>query len=333
MNNKSDNLEYEIDLVKYSGILKKWIWLILAIVVISLTITWYVLSGKPKTYEVSMILEPPRWGLKDGQIQYLVPVDNLGARIAEGIFNQDIIKDQNMSENNNFNFKVNSSKVSGTVEVTIMQREGEQQQGLKMLNSLYRALASNYAGIIKQYTSNLDRDIMRTKSTIMTKRNEIELIMIKLKYLDEREAFLEKEIEEAKRDREELGKKRDSAIENKERRDDISKFLYTNIIQQSIQYYNQICNQLVDLKVDKKMLTLQANNIQGEITNLEAEEERIKNSMDNIGNVKMVQPPKISNIPIAVKNTRKMIMAGMVSLAFSFLLALSLEAIKNAKKS
>lgn len=316
--------DYEIDLVRYWKVFKKWLWLIILIVGISLLITWVTISRKPTILELSMVIEPPMLGYIGGQLQYMEGAEPLKAKISEGTFSKEIAADMGIAENDVGDFKASSSKATSLVTVIREETESRVGRGEQIMRSLEKALVNYYSGLLEQYKISLDNDIARIQNAIKVKSNEIEANKEKIKILEEKENMLQRDLDEIK----EVRKNTLLSTPPKEKEgqsEEIIRMLFTSIMQQNNQYASQLISQISSTRVEKTSAGAQNRNALAEIEALKMDLERQKKAKDYVRNIRVAQSP-VKNA-VETRKKQQLTLVGITSFICAFLFALFLDAV------
>ena len=291
------------DLKDYIRVMIKRKKIILAIFFVFVITTVVVNFCTPEVYKISMVVEPANFGVTDaGDILYIGSAENIRTKIKEGIFDSRIIRALDYPlKNTRFKFSTPRTDDPKLIKVSIEQTKDKMEAGLKILNQLFNELSNSYKDIIESKKNGIEKQISLISNNIISKNNEIKLCQEQLRVLQEREAKLVEEVKETKFNAEKLISERDVLLDKREKRDNISSLLYTATIQHGIAYFNQLNNQLFDLRTQKEGIVNEIKNIQSEINNLKIEIEHINLKKESIVNIKLVQEPEVLWYPIKPK--------------------------------
>lgn len=312
--------EEEIDLREYINIILKRKILILSIFFISVITTTVVNFLMPKSYEISMIIEPPKSGVTEkGEIIYLDSGPAFVEVIKTGVYNLKILekignKGLDISCINNINW----------VKVSLNINEKMLEQGKEVLNTLFELITSYYQKRVEHRKELIAMSINGVKNAIAIIENNIEKKKQELKILNERKVQLEKECNLISKNTQELLLQRDSLLKEP-MRDRISELLFATIIQQNIGYFNSLRNELSNLLIRKREGTIDIKNLRKEIENKNIEIEKINLAIDSISNITMIQEPTVSVYPIGPKRIRNIAIASILSLMFGVFLPFFME--------
>ena len=154
--------------------------------------------AKPKTYRVSMVLQPGILELKpDGKTIYTDSIPSLKDLIRSGSFNQKIIEAVGMPDGQKVlggvNFKVpkdDNRRISlqpKTVKVSYVTSNPE--YGVKALNALSRNLLQHYQNIVDMYKHNFDMRVKAKLKELVKTSNQIAAIKIQISKLTTENRF------------------------------------------------------------------------------------------------------------------------------------------------
>jgi uncharacterized protein involved in exopolysaccharide biosynthesis len=158
--------------------------------------------AKPKTYSVSMVLQPGIIELKpDGKTIYTDSISSLKNLIGSGAFNQKIIDEIGLPDGQkgfagiNFQVPKEDNRVRylrpelqpKTLRISSMTTDPE--HGVKALNALGQKLLQHYQSIINQYQQNFDMQIKAKLKDIEKTTNKIAAIKIEISSLTTQNRF------------------------------------------------------------------------------------------------------------------------------------------------
>jgi len=149
--------EDEIELMDYLLVIWKWKYLILAGTVICALIAYIISFTTPKPanrYRVDMILAPGVINIdKKGREVFIDSAQNIKALIESGAFNTEILSNLKSLTNQNaptaLQFKVDIQKNTNLMKISYETHED--QNGIKILAFLSKALLANHNGKIKLF--------------------------------------------------------------------------------------------------------------------------------------------------------------------------------------
>jgi len=107
--------------------------------------------------------------------------------------------------------------------------------------------------------------------------------------------------------------------------------LYSNEIQQSLQYYNELNELLSSKKIEEEDINLEIENKEEEIKQLENEIENLKERKGRIDYTQLIKEPTSSPSPVSPKKILIVLIAGILGLMIFTMLAFFLEYIEKQK--
>ena len=334
MQEQHQELEQEIDLREYIDVIIKRKKLILAIFFVSVIAVAVMSYIAPKTYEVSMLIEPPVIGINDsgGPVFADSPL-NMKARVDAGAFDLSVIKALELDpKKHETKLRISQPKDSTFLKIGFNKPESKTELGVKILNQLLNEMSNYYKSAIGFKKDDIDRQISVISNGIKNANNSIKLNEESLKIVETREKELTDELRSTKVNTEQLLIKRSVLLEKRVPADDISSLLYTNTIQQNIAYSNQQNNQLAEIKTKKEGMANTIKSLQNEINNSGITIEKLKAIKESIHNISLIKEPQVSFEPIGLCRLRTVILAGILSLTFGIFLAVVMESLKKSKK-
>jgi len=129
---------------------------------------------------------------------------------------------------------------------------------------------------IKTQRKDIDKQILIKLNDIERKKNNIKLNEANLKIIRERQKELLQEIKNVKDNTERIVKQRNNILQHKGNVNDISLLLYSTTIQQNVAYFNQLSNQINDLRKQEKTLEANIEKLDNDIINVNTEIERVQ---------------------------------------------------------
>ena len=311
----------EIQLIDYLRVIWKWKWLIILGTFVCMVVAGVVSFNMPKIYEVSMTIEPGIIGVdKGGKFIYLDSRDNIEGKIKGGIYNRRIQKALNINPlETDIKFEVSHQKGTNFIKVTSEWEENEAEFGKKSLVQLVAFISKENEDVIKQRKDDYEKQILM-------KQNQIKENEATLKIIQDREKELLQEIKNVEDNTERMVKERNNVLQHKGNSDDISLLIYSTTIQQNVAYFNQLSNQINDIRTKKEIASIKIENLKVQIDRLDLEKSIIKN-------IRVIQNPEASISPIKPKKKLIIVLAGVVAFMMMMFLAFFLEYIQKAKKS
>ncbi|HUV59888.1 MAG TPA: Wzz/FepE/Etk N-terminal domain-containing protein [Desulfatiglandales bacterium] len=316
-----EHFDDEVQLIDYLRVIWKWKWLIILGTFLCMVVAGVVSFNMPKIYEVSMTIEPGIIGVnRDGKFIYLDSRDNIEGKIKEGLYNRRIQKALNINPlETDIKFEVRPQKGTNFIKVTSEWKDPEVEFGKKALVNLLGFISKEYENIVQQRKGDYEKQILMEQNQI--KENEATLKIIR-----DREKELLQEIKNVKDNTEKIVRERNNVLQHKGNSDDISLLIYSTTIQQNVAYFNQLSNQINDIRTKKEIASMKIENLKAQIDRLNLEKSIIKN-------IRVLQNPEASLSPIKPKKRLNILLAGVIAFMMMMFLVFFVEYIQKAKRS
>jgi uncharacterized protein involved in exopolysaccharide biosynthesis len=337
MENQQFIQEDEIDLRECINVIIKRKKLILSLVFASVIITAVLSFLTPKTYTVSMILEPPIYGITadagsgDVKVQYLDSANNIAEIIKSGAFDSKIIGVLNLQDKGIMSrLKVSQTPNTFFLKVYLDQPVKLLETGKKILNTLCQQISSRYQAVINNRKEEYIKQIENINNDNVILNNEINQRQRSYKILEERRKSLNEESREISENTGKLLLQRESLLKTSGS-SEVSSLLFTTVIQQNIGYSNQLNNELSVLRTKGEETLTEIKNLQNDIDNKRIEIEKNNLIKDRVSNIKMIQEPTVSPFPVGPRKIGLVAIAGIVSFMLGLFLAFFMESWQKGK--
>jgi len=316
-----EHFEDEVQLIDYLRVIWKWKWLIILGTFGCMVVAGVVSFNMPKIYEVSMALEPGIIGLDTyGKFLYIDALTNIEGKVKGGTYNKRIQKELNINPlETSIKFETSQQRGTNFIKVTAEWEKNEVELGLKALEQLTAFLSKDYEKIVNQRRGDYEK-------RVLMKQNQIKENEATLKIIQDREKELLQEIKNVKDNTERIIRERNNVLKQKGKVDDISLLLYSTTIQQNVTYFNQLSNQINDIRTKKEIASMKIENLKIQIDRLDLEKSIIKN-------IKIIQNPEVSLRSIKPKKRLNVLLAGVVAFMIMMFLAFFLEYIRKTKNN
>ena len=373
-----ENFDDEIQLIDYLRVIWKWKWLIILGIFVCMVVAGVVSFNMPKIYEVSMTIEPGIIGVdKEGKFIYLDSINNIEEKIKGGIYNRKIQKELNINPlETDIKFETSLNKGTSFIVVTSEWEKNKVELGLRSLEQLINFLYKGCEKIYKQrrgdyekrilmkqnqikqieiQRKDMDKQILLKLNIIDGKKNNIKLNKATLNIMQDREKELLEEIKTVKNNAERIVKERNNILQHKGNSDDISLLLYSTTIQQNVAYFNQLSNQINDLRTEKEIAGMKIENLKKDINDINTQIERLKLKkteglqttiidlklqIDRLNQekgiiecIRVTENPDVSLRPIKPKKRLIIVLAGVIAFMMMMFLAFFVEYIRKAKSN
>ncbi|MBE9546107.1 MAG: hypothetical protein IMF10_01265, partial [Proteobacteria bacterium] len=265
---------------------------------------------------------------------YIDSAANISGKINKGIYNRRVEEALHLDPlKTRVGFKSAALKKSNVISITSQWQEGDTDLGLKIVRQMIHLLSGDYAKIIEHKKSDYDKQLTLKMSNIEKTQNEIKLRWSILKNIRQRKEELLGEIRGVKDNTEKIVRQRDTLLKGKNPDKDISLLLYSTTIQQNVAYFNQLSNQVYDLRTREKKTENEIDKLNKNIDDINAQINTLNLKKGLISNIKIIQEPEVSLYPVKPKKKQIVLLAVVVGLFFSIFLAFFVEYIRKASKS
>jgi len=367
--------EDEIDLADYLRILWKWKRLIISGTLICGFVAGIVSFLMPEIYEVSSVIEPGIIGFnKEGSFIYVDSPVNIKEKINKGAYNREIQKALHLDPKAKIKFEVTTGREAKVIKITSQWEEKKINLGVEATQKLLQLISNDYKKVVEQRKSDINKQILLKQNEISKietqkkdidkqiklKLNKIEKIQREIKLqqanlenIREKKKVLLEEMKKVKENTEKIIQQRDKLLRSKGSGRDISLLLYSTTIQQNIIYFNQLSNQIYDLRAREKKIEAEIDKLSRNIDDVKTEIERlnlkkteslqakiddIKAKIDAlnmtkrlISTTKVIQKPQASLYPVKPKKKLNIAISLILGLFFMTFLAFFLEYLKESK--
>jgi uncharacterized protein involved in exopolysaccharide biosynthesis len=340
--------EDEIELIDYINVIRRKKWLII-IGTLSLMIVVGVGSFLIKpVYEVDAIIQPGKlWVETQGGNMTEVIVEDpqqIADKVQHQSFDSLIAQDLNISDSELP--EIRGEFIRNTLLTRLWLRSSDVGLGKKILDSLIRYLKKDMDDKIDVEINNIDTEIALKENEISAKEIEInsrqiekerttkEIVNLgnKLKIIDKRKEGIGIEMKEVKKRIESIEQEQADVLrqEKKTESETLAMLLYSNEVQQNLQFYNDLQEQLAEKELVEEDINIDIENKKESIKQLDNAVENIKNEIKELNNqisnlkerkgridyTKIVKNPKASTHPVWPRKKIYIIVSGLLGLIF-----------------
>lgn len=323
----------EIELIDIFRILYKWkIFIVSGVCLIGLLAVVLSLS-MGKIYQVSMTVQPGiMYSTDEGKRVFIDTIETIVARIDAGIYDEEIIEHALNRPNNekpeDLEFKVKAPKQADVFQVSY--ETVDPKEGTVILNELFRLLTNRENELVKYIVENLNRKI-NLDTIELEKKKEIEQsYLANAKNIDKRIQELRSDIKTINNNSVYLSDERKKLLNRKtDAEGALAVLMYSNTIQQNIQFENDMKKDLNDHTMFKEVELQKVINEKNEQKKIAEKIFMNVNLRDNIKKMSMIKVPTADKYP--VKPNKRMIVLLSVMAGFFVMVFLSFlfEYIKN----
>jgi capsular polysaccharide biosynthesis protein len=312
----------------------KWKYLILAGTLICISATAIISFNKPKIYPVEMVIEPGVLRINErGNKIYVDSAANIKALVDAGAFNPEIIKHLETSNSNkkpiSLRFKVSTPKNTNFVKISYETTVVD--MGIKILNNLTKALIKEYTERVKYFQGEYETKILLKKKGISGLDRERHAAQTNINNTQKRLNDLRSELEFLKSNNTLLVEQRNRMVSSKKPNDALPAFVYGYTIQQNLVVENNYKNQMFDYMSKKEEAELDLKRIHDDMETLSKEIEDLENEKNDIGDLRILQPPTSSPDPIKPNTKRNVMLSAVLGLFMMVFLAFLIEYLSKYK--
>ncbi len=310
MSDVNPTYEDEVELIDIFRIFWQWKILIIAGTLIFGAGAVYYSLQLPKIFKAEMTIQPGVLKIDgNGQRVYINSLKDIAGRIDAGLYDNAVISKAlfNKGDDKPEQLELNSEISVDSNVLKIIYETQDLKEGNAILNYLFDLILKEEVALVSGIIGNFNDKISFNKFEIEKSKNLIQSYEKNEKAIIKRIKDIQKDIEEMNRNSSFLSYERKKLLEKeKDVNGSLSALLYSNTIQQSIQFVNIVkkdLNEYQSLKEAEAQKIIQEKDKQKRIVqvNLKLEKER-----DGIMNMKILIPPEHSSV-YPIKSNRKII--------------------------
>jgi len=328
--------EDEFALMDYLSIIWKRKWLIVTptlFLVIAVGIISFLL---PPKWEIVALIQPSKFLVQTegGRFEEIVFVDpkQMAGQINEAAYDNLIATELNLDIREFPKLKAENLRDTNLVRVSTKEKDAEKAK--LILHSLFNHLK-------RQLDEKADIEIKEVDSDVKSK--EIEKLRIegeikgnknKLNIVKQRKKDIEKEMNDIRKRTEVLEKEQQLSLkkENRSESESLAMLLYSNEIQQSLQYYSELNELLSSKKIEEENVNLEIENKKERINQIENEIDNLNERKGRIDHTQLIKEPTPSLYPVSPKKKLNVLIAGILGLMTFTMLSFFLESLEKHKQ-
>ena len=331
-----DEYEDEFVLMDYLNIIWKRKWLIVIstlFLVIAVGIISFLLPSK---WEIDAIIVPSKFLVQTeaGQFNEIVVVDprQIASQINQESYNHLIVTQLNLDIREFPKLKAENLKNTNLVRVSTKEKDTEKAKLIlfSLFNHLKRQLDEKMDIEIK----GIDSDIKSQEIEKLRIKGEIKANKNKLNIVKQRKKDIEKEMNDIRKRTEVLEKEQQLSLkkENRSESESLAMLLYSNEIQQSLQYYSELNELLSSKKIEEENVNLEIENKKERINQIENEIDNLNERKGRIDHTQLIKEPTPSLYPVSPKKKLNVLIAGILGLMTFTMLSFFLESLEKHKQ-
>ncbi len=327
--------EGEIELIDFLNIIWKRKWLIILstfLLVIAAGVISFLL---PQKWEIDALIQPSKFLVKTvgGQFEEVLVVDpkQIAGQINQATYNRIISAELNLDIRKFPKLKAGNLSDTNLVWVSIKEKDVEKAK--LILHSLFNNLKSELDKKVDVEIKEIDSEIKSKEIEKFRIEEEIKVNKNKLNIIKQRKKEIVNEMNDIGKRIESVEKEQRLSLKKKNRSEteSLAMLLYSNEIQQSLQYYNELNELLSEKKIDAENVNLEIENKEEKIKQLENEIDNLNERKGRIDYTQLIKEPTSSLSPVSPKKILIALITGILGLLIFTMLAFFLEYIEKQK--
>jgi len=328
--------EDEFALMDYLSIIWKRKWLIVIptlFLVIAVGIISFLL---PPKWEIDALIQPSKFlvqteGGRFEEIVFVNPKQMVG-QINEATYNNLIATELNLDIREFPKLKAENLRDTNLVRVSTKEKDAEKAKLIlhSLFNYLKRQLDEKATIEIKGVDSDIkskEIEKLRIEGEIKGNKNKLDIVKQRKKDIEREMVDIRKRIEALEKEQQ-LSLKR----ENRSESESLAMLLYSNEIQQSLQYYSELNELLSSKKIEEEDINLEIGDKEEKTKQLENEIDNLNERKGRIDYTQLMKEPTSSLYPVSPKKKLNVLIAGILGLMTFAMLAFFLESLEKHKK-
>lgn len=325
----------EIELIDFLNIIWKRKWLILLFTSILVIVTGVISFLLPPKWEIDALIQPSKFLVQtaEGQFEEIM-VENpkqIASQINQAAYNYKIATELSLDFLKFPKLRAENLQETSLVRVSIKEKDSERAK--LILNSLFNHIKIELDKKVEIESKGIDSQIKSKEIEKSRIKEEIKSNKNKLKIVNLRKKEIGKEINDVKKRVESLEEEQRKSLkkENRSESESLAMLLYSNEIQQSLMNYNTLNELLSSKKIEEENINLEIENKEERIKQLDNEIESFKERKGRIDYTQLIKEPTSSLSPVSPKKKLNILIAGILGLMISTILAFFLEYIKSQR--
>jgi len=327
--------EDEVALMDYLNILWKRKWLIIIptlFLVIAVGIISFLL---PPKWEIDALIQPSKFLVQTegGRFEETVFVNpkQMAGQINEATYNNLIATELNLDIREFPKLKAENLRDTNLVRVSTKEKDAEKAK--LILHSLFNHLKRQFDEKADIEIKGVDSDIRSKEIEKLRIEGEIKGNKNKLDIVKQRKKDVEREMNDIGKRIEALEKEQRLSLkrENRSESESLAMLLYSNEIQQSLQYHSELNGLLSSKKIEEEDINLEIENKKERINQIENEIDNLNERKGRINYTQLIKEPTSSLYPVSPKKKLNVLIAGILGLMVFTMLAFFLESLEKQK--
>jgi len=330
-----DEYENEIGLIDYLNVLWKRKWLIIIptfVLVVAVGVYSFFL---PRVWEVDAIIQPSKYIIQteNGKYNEILIVDpkQIAGQINEASYDYIIASELNL-DIREFP-KLNAENLKNTNMVKISTKANDVEKAKLILYSLFNHLKRELDKKVDIETKGIDSKIRSKEIEKLGTEEEIKAYKNKFNIVKQRKKEIEKELSDIRKRIEALEKEQRLSLkkENRSESESLAMLLYSNEIQQSLEYHNTLNELLSEKKIEEENINLEIDDKEERIKQLENEIDNLNERKGTIDYTQFIKEPTSSLYPVAPRKKLNVLIAGILGLMIFTMLAFFIDYLEKQR--
>jgi len=333
--NGSAEYRDEIELMDYLNIFWKRKWIIILPSLLFAILAFIISLLLPKKWEVDTLIQPSRIFIQkeNGSLEEVFFEDprQISSQINKESYHRIIAAELNL---NLKKFpKLEAQKLPETNLVHVSLRTNDVEEGKSILNSLFNLLKKDLDSKAEIEIKEIEAQINSNEIEKARLENEIKILVNKLKITKKRMGEIETEINEVNNRIKKLEKEQFTTLRRnkKNEAENLALLLYSNEIQQSLRYLNDLKELLNGKKVEEENLNTEIEQREKGILQKENIIKRLLETKGRISYSRLIKAPTPSLNPVFPRKKLITAIAFFVALIIFIFLALFIEYVEKHK--
>jgi len=328
--------EDEFALMDYLNIIWKRKWFVIIptlFLVIAVGIISFLL---PPKWEIDALIQPSKFLVQTegGRFEEIVFVDpkQMVGQINEATYNNLIATELDLDIRKFPKLKAENLRDTNLVRVSTKEKDAEKAK--LILHSLFNHLKRQLDEKVTIEIKGVDSDIKSKEIEKLRIKGEIKGNKNKLDIVKQRKKDIKKEMNDIGKRIEALEKEQRLSLKRKNRSESesLAMLLYSNEIQQSLQYHSELNELLSSKKIEEEDINLEIENKEERISQIENEIDNLNEKKGRIDYTQLIKEPTSSLYPVSPKKTLNVLIAGILGLMVFTMLAFFLESLEKQKQ-
>ena len=319
----------ETKLIDYLNVAWKRKWLIIIPTFLLVVIVGIYSFIQPEKWEVDAMILPSKFFIQTAQGTFQEVIFSDPAQIASQI-NQNaysnLISSELELDIREFP-RIKAENLRSTKLIRISIRDKDPEKAKLILHSLLNHLKKELDNKINIEIKGIDTQIRsreiensRIKEEIKAYQNKLKIVRQRGKEIEEEKGGVKKRID-ALEEEQRLNLKK----ENRSESESLAMLLYSNVIQESLKYHNELIELLSEKKIEEENINLEIENKEERIKQLENEINNLNERKGRMDETQFIKEPTSSLYPVSPNKKRNVLISGILSLIIFSMLAFFLE--------